>query len=152
MAVLHRGRLQAFGRPRQLADELFDGIGAALDLGGPAPAEVLDRLRSLPGVHQADPGPSGAVLRVADREVLPVLVEGLVADGRRVYGVAGHAPTLEDVYFAVEARILAQEGGEVTDGFYRRDDREAVPSGSLLVDGSDGGLGAAAAGGDGSGR
>ena len=35
MAVLHRGRLRAFGAPDDLAAELWTGVGAELDLGGP---------------------------------------------------------------------------------------------------------------------
>ena len=38
-----------------------------------------------------------------------------------MYEVASRAPNLEDVYFAIEARILAEHGGaEVTDGFRPR--------------------------------
>ena len=146
MAVLHRGRLQAAGRPDELADELFEGIGAVLDLGREADAATLALLGGLPGVLSAAPSPEGAALRVRDREALPPLVAALVARDLTVYGIAGHAPTLEDVYFAVEARILAAEGASgVTDGFYQRAaDRERVPAGSSFVDAPDGGLGAAA--------
>ncbi len=42
------------------------------------------------------------------------------ARGEAVYEVASRAPSLEDVYFAIEARFLAEHGGaEVTDGFMR---------------------------------
>ena len=142
MAVLHRGRLQAAGRPAELADELFEGIGASLDLGTPADDATVALLDALPGVLSAHPSAAGASLRVRDREALPALVAALVARDVAVYGITGHTPTLEDVYFAVEARILAAEGAAgVTDGFY---DREQVPAGSRFVDAHDGGLGAAA--------
>ena len=48
--------------------------------------------------------------RVADRAVVPRLVQLLVERGLPVYGASANAPTLEDVYFAVEARIAASEG------------------------------------------
>ena len=43
----------------------------------------------------------------------------MVAQGVPVYEVASRAPSLEDVYFAIEARILAEHGTAATDGFLR---------------------------------
>ena len=43
-------------------------------------------------------------MRLDDREVLPRVVAALVGLGVAVYGVSGAGPTLEDVYFAVDAR------------------------------------------------
>ncbi len=120
MAVLHRGRLRAFGRPDDLAAELWSGIGAEIDLGGPAAPEVLTAMATVPGVTEVESSPNGARLRIADRDVLPVVVAALVARDQSVYEVASRAPSLEDVYFAIEARFLAEHGGaEVTDGFMR---------------------------------
>jgi ABC-2 type transport system ATP-binding protein len=120
MAVLHRGRLRAFGRPDDLAAELWSGIGAEIDLAGPAGADVLATMAAVPGVTDVESSPNGATLRIADREVLPLVVAALVAQGHSVYEVASRAPSLEDVYFAIEARFLAEHGGaEVTDGFMR---------------------------------
>ena len=53
------------------------------------------------------PTPDGALVRVDDREVVPHLVRLLVERGVHVYGARAKIPTLEDVYFAVEARIAA---------------------------------------------
>ena len=64
MAVLHRGRLQAFGAPGELAAQLFDGIGATLDLGGPVDGPTAEALRAVPGVHAVEPAAVGATLRL----------------------------------------------------------------------------------------
>ena len=146
MAVLHRGRLQAFGRPDVLAREMFDGFAALIELGTPADHTVVDSVAATPGVLDAAASVSGLDLRIDDREVLPVLVRHLVEAGHAVYSVESHSPSLEDVYFAVEQRILAEEGGSITDGFYRPPD-EAVPGSSPWSAGDDGGLSAAARGG-----
>ena len=123
MAVLHRGHLRAFGRPDELAAEIWQGIGADIDLGGPAEPATLAAIAAVPGVSEVTPGPQGAHLRVVDREVLPRIVAVMVGRGTPVYEVASRAPNLEDVYFAIEARILAEHGGaEVTDGFAARPD------------------------------
>jgi ABC-2 type transport system ATP-binding protein len=121
MAVLHRGRLRAFGAPGELAAGIWDGIGAHLDLGGPAGAEALDALGRVPGVLAASPAPDGAALRVRDREVVPVVVAAMVAREITVFGAAALPPTLEDVYFEIERRILAETGDrDAVDGFSDR--------------------------------
>lgn len=105
MAVLHRGRLQAFGRPDELAAELWDGLEADIDLGAPIDDRTLALVRDLDGVTGASPTALGAHLRVRDREALAVVVATLVAREVPVYGAVPHRPTLEDVYFAIEARF-----------------------------------------------
>jgi len=114
MAVLHRGVLHAFGRPTEIAAGLWQGVDAELDLGGPADAATADALRATPGVLVVADAPTGLVVRVTDREVVPHLVRRLVEGGVPVYGAAAKPPTLEDVYFAVEARIAATEGRATT--------------------------------------
>ncbi|HEX4867187.1 MAG TPA: ABC transporter ATP-binding protein [Acidimicrobiales bacterium] len=110
MAVLHRGVLHAFGRPEEIAADLWDGIDAHVDLGGPLGDAASASVRSLPGVVAVAPQPTGAVVRITEREVLAAVVRTLVEAGLPVYGAEAKAPSLEDVYFAVEARIAAAEG------------------------------------------
>jgi ABC-2 type transport system ATP-binding protein len=107
MAILDRGALHAFGRPDEIAASLWDGIDTQLELGGPIDDRTADALRSSRGVSMVAPTPDGAVVRVDDRDVVPHLVRLLVERGIEVYGAQARQPTLEDVYFAVEARIAA---------------------------------------------
>jgi ABC-2 type transport system ATP-binding protein len=102
MALLHRGRLTAFGRPDELAARLWPGLDATLDLGAEATPPVLDILRGCRGVLSAEAGTTGADVRVESREVLPVVVAALVAREVPVYGAVPHPKTLEDVYFALQ--------------------------------------------------
>ena len=130
MAVLHRGHLRAFGRPDDLAADIWQGLGAQLDLGSPASGDTLRTIAAVAGVTEVDVAPDGAVLRVTNRDVLPRVVAALVAADVPVYEVTSRAPNLEDVYFAIEARILAEHGGaEVTDGFRARPSAPDVPAG-----------------------
>ncbi len=127
MAVLHRGRLRAFGSPEELAVGMWDGIGAELDLGAPAGPDVLTALTAVPGVLDAGPAPVGATLQVRDRDVVPAVVAAMVAREIAVFGAAALPHTLEDVYFEIERRILAETGDlDAVDGFsarYRGEDR-----------------------------
>jgi ABC-2 type transport system ATP-binding protein len=118
MAVLHRGQLRAYGNPTELASEFFNGMGAELDLGAPAAPDALTLLRSIDGVVAAETSEQGATLRVDDREVVPTVVAALVAREIRVYGASAAEPSLEDVYFAIERRIIEETGDHAqTDGF-----------------------------------
>jgi ABC-2 type transport system ATP-binding protein len=105
MAVLHKGHLHAFGRPEDIAADLWHGLDADIDLGEPGTAEIAARVGGIDGVLAAEVAPSGLAVRVVDRAVLPRVVAALVASGCDVYAAVPRPPTLEDVYFAVEARI-----------------------------------------------
>ncbi|HSP04931.1 MAG TPA: ABC transporter ATP-binding protein [Acidimicrobiales bacterium] len=110
MAVLDRGELVAYGRPGDLAADLWDGLEAAIDLGARATTEQLDAIAAVAGVHTVEPSPTGAVLRVAGRDVLPQVVARLVGVGADVFAAVPRPPTLEDVYFEIEARRAASAG------------------------------------------
>jgi len=117
MLVLHRGGMRAFGKPADLAADLWDGMAADLDLGAPADDALIDALRTTPGVIEASSVADGAHLRVTSRDVVPMVVARLVEHGTSVFGAQAQPPTLEDVYFEIEARILAEDGTKATDGF-----------------------------------
>jgi ABC-2 type transport system ATP-binding protein len=108
MAVLHGGRLHAFGRPEDIAAELWQGLDADIDLGAPASPATADAIATVAGVLSAIPAPAGLAVRVHDRDVLPRVVAALVAADLPVYATVPRPPTLEDVYFAIEARVEAE--------------------------------------------
>ena len=103
VAVLDKGRLRAFGTTADLAARLWTGTEVDLDLGRPADAALLTGIRAAAGVLGADATAEGARVRVADRDAVPPLVAALVARDVPVYGAVPRAPTLEDVYFALQA-------------------------------------------------
>ncbi len=108
MAVLDRGRLAVFGRPEDIAADLWAGLDVDVDLDGPARPDLLEVVGALPGVLDARPSDPGLRVVVEDRDVLPRLTWALAAQGVGVYGVTPRPPTLEDVYFAIEAGIEAR--------------------------------------------
>lgn len=110
MAVLFQGKLHAFGTPAELARSLWSGTEVRLDLDGPATESLLRDLDALGVVIQAVPTPDGAIVRVTDRDAVPVVVATCVGGGVPVYAVDSHAPSLEDVYFEIEARAGAAAG------------------------------------------
>ena len=109
MAVLDRGTLLAFGRPDELAAELWDGLAVEVDLGRQADDRVLAAVRTTAGVLDAEPHAEGLHVRVAAREVLPTVVARLVEAGVPVYSSIPRPATLEDVYFEVTSRAGAPE-------------------------------------------
>ena len=112
MAVLHHGRLEAFGRPDDLAAELWSGLDVDVDLGGRAPAPVLDMLGAVPGVVAVAPADNGVVVTVERHRDLPAINRALAAANVDVFATTPRPPTLEDVYFAIEARAIESTGPE----------------------------------------
>jgi ABC-2 type transport system ATP-binding protein len=107
MAVLNRGKLVVFGRPDDIAAGLWPGLDVDVDLDGPAGPEVVAAVRDLPGVIDARPSDPGLRVVVEAREVVPQVSAALAARGVGLYGVTPRPPTLEDVYFAIEAGLEA---------------------------------------------
>jgi ABC-2 type transport system ATP-binding protein len=106
MAVLQSGRLQAYGRPDELAARLWPGLNVDLDLGAPADERTLAVVRDTQGVLTAEQSPTGAIVRVVDRAALPGLVAALVSHEVPVYGAVPRPPTVEDIYFALQEREI----------------------------------------------
>lgn len=104
MAMLHRGRLEAFGRPADLAAALFDGIPTTIEFGGVAPDRALDVIRNVRGVHSAESVDGMVRADIADREVSARITAELVGIGADVYASRPHTHTLSDVYFEIERR------------------------------------------------
>jgi ABC-2 type transport system ATP-binding protein len=106
MAVLHRGRLRAFGRPDDLARSIWRGVPVELDLGAPADERTLAALRNGRGVLDANATATGARVEIEERTALPPLVASLVQMEVPVFGAVPRPPTVEEIYFAI------QEGAE----------------------------------------
>jgi ABC-2 type transport system ATP-binding protein len=111
MAVLDRGRLQAFGTPAELAARLWPGLTVHLDLGRAADERVVGMVAGAAGVLDAAAASEGLTVQVADREAVPALVSSLVARGVPVYAAVPRPATLEDVYFALQGRTGPEHGG-----------------------------------------
>jgi ABC-2 type transport system ATP-binding protein len=113
MAVLNRGRLRVSGRPAEIASTMWKGLPVELDLGGPATDRTRGVLSDVEGVVEVGPHPTGARVVVSGREVLPAVVARLVDADVRVYASTPRPPSLEDIYFAIEEQIAAEEGRPV---------------------------------------
>ncbi|MDH3706147.1 MAG: ABC transporter ATP-binding protein [Acidimicrobiia bacterium] len=105
MAFLDHGVLRAFGRPQQLAAELWSTTELRIDLDRPAAPAELAAIRAVDGVGSTNATDNGARAEIRARDRVPAVVAALAAAGADVFGVAAQPPTLEDVYFALETRI-----------------------------------------------
>jgi ABC-2 type transport system ATP-binding protein len=110
VAVLHLGRLRAFGRPVDLAAALLPGLPVDVELGAPADDRVLGEVSARPGVQRVRAVDWGMQLVVDGRDALPGVVAALVAREVPVYATVPRPPSLEDVYFEVQRRIAADPG------------------------------------------
>jgi ABC-2 type transport system ATP-binding protein len=91
-AIINHGRVARIGTMAELlAEELT--VDLTLDDAGPRIRQVLDGIATLIGGDGRT-----LTIRVPDEEAIPPLVDRLVAAGAKVYAVAPHKRTLEDVF------------------------------------------------------
>ena len=108
MAVLDHGRLRAIGRPDDLAAELWDGVPADIDLGGPATDAQLALVAAIDGVLRHEARATGLTISVRDRPTMAAVLATLNGHGIDVYGATLRRASMEDVYFALESGFAAE--------------------------------------------
>jgi ABC-2 type transport system ATP-binding protein len=101
VAVLEHGRLVAVGTPAELARQWGHGQRLGLEVAPEGLSTAVDVLRTTQGSVDVVQEDQTLTVTGIGRETIPDLVAGLVAAGVRIYRVALHEPTLEDVYFAL---------------------------------------------------
>ena len=101
LAILREGRVAAAGSLGELAATHRPGVAVDVDLGRPAEAGAVSLLQTVPGVEAVEVAPAGALLRVADRNVVPALVAALAGREIQVFGITPRPASIEEVYFAV---------------------------------------------------
>jgi ABC-2 type transport system ATP-binding protein len=107
VAVLHLGRLRAFGAPSTLAATLLPGLPARIELAAAADERIVGTVAAIEGVAAAWSDPAGLRLHVADRGAISRVVAALVGREVAVFAAVPLPPTLEDVYFEIQARLAA---------------------------------------------
>ena len=120
MAVLHRGRLRAFGAPDDLAAELWSGIGAELDLGAPGRRRHRWRASSVvPGVRSVErPRRRRPPACSTTATSSPGRSPPLVGRGVPVYGAASPQAHASRTCTSPSSAASPSEEGELgTDGF-----------------------------------
>jgi ABC-2 type transport system ATP-binding protein len=111
VGIIDRGVLKAIGTPRELARQLFRGIQVEVDLRGEPSAAITSALGALPVVRSHAMEDGKLLLKVDLEESIPDVVATIAAAGGRIFGVVPREPTLEDVYFEVQANDRALKGG-----------------------------------------
>lgn len=104
MAILHHGQLEAFGRPSELAAQLWEGQPASIELDESDVQRAAELVRSIRGVQELNVTPTGIGLRIDERQVLAHVVAELVHANINVYAALPGSYSLSDVYFEIESR------------------------------------------------
>jgi ABC-2 type transport system ATP-binding protein len=110
VAVLHLGRLRAFGAPADLAAALLPGLPVLVELAATADDRIVGEVAAIDGVVAATDDPAGLRLTVTDRAAVSRVVAALVGREVPVFAAVPMPPTLEDVYFEIQARLAADPG------------------------------------------
>ena len=105
VAVLAHGRLLAIGTPRELARRFGDAHDLSIDIAAGQAALAIQALVRVNGSGAPVATEAGTTITVPGvrRDRIPDLVKSLALAGVSVYRVTPHEPSLEDVYFALQA-------------------------------------------------
>jgi len=105
VAVMEHGKLAAIGTPRDLMQQYVRRLDVDIEV---APEQVniaLDLLSSASSLTRGLPHHinGNLTLTIPGRDAIPGLLSLLVQKGIRIYHIAAHQPSLEDVYFALHS-------------------------------------------------
>jgi len=104
VAVLEKGRMIALGTPAELARQVGGVQKLEITVGEAHVAPALALVNNLPGLTAAAHETGTLTISGAAPEAVPDLVAALVAADLPIFRVNSQEPTLEDVYFALQAR------------------------------------------------
>jgi ABC-2 type transport system ATP-binding protein len=111
VAVLAQGRVLAIGATQELGRQLNRGHRVSVEINADDLARALHLFMQTPRVSLAEPAADRAmtrngsvliVLHGVGRADVPHLVRAAVEQGLDLYRIQPEAPTLEDVYFALQ--------------------------------------------------
>lgn len=106
LAIIDHGKILVCDSPQNLKSSV--GAQTIFDLRlKDSPAEVVDRLRTLPGIAAVEPTAAGLRLRADGRDgLLPLIVEA--SAGHHLRDVSVIEPSLETVFIALTGRELRE--------------------------------------------
>ena len=105
VALLQNGRMIALGSPADLAREIWPGVHLEIETAQGGEEKLRNALQKFEGLSNIQSTQEPGVLSVSleDRERIPNLVAHLVGHGVPIFHLMRQEPTLEDVYFALNA-------------------------------------------------
>ena len=103
VAVMEHGKLAAIGTPADLMHQYVRRLDVDIEVAPEQVKTALEALSSASSLTQGLPRHENGnlTLTVPGRDAIPALLNILVQKGIRVYHIAAHQPSLEDVYFAL---------------------------------------------------
>jgi hypothetical protein len=108
VAVIDRGSLKAMGTPDDLSRRLWQGLWVEIDLRVEASRAMMDAVQGLACVRSVETADGILTVELRDEGDIPGVVEGVVAAGGRIYGVAQREHTLEEIYFQIQGEGVSE--------------------------------------------
>ena len=111
VALLQNGRMIALGSPAELAREIWPGVHLKIETRSDSVESTVDALETFSGVSDLEKSNESGVidLSLTDRDRIPDLVTHLVRSDVPIFSLMRQEPTLEDVYFALNADVRRKQ-------------------------------------------
>ncbi len=108
VAMLNRGKILALGSIRELNERIWKALPVEMEFLSPPPEAVIRAIRESEGVTIEHMGGCTLTLRVAQKHLIPPVIQAAVRKGGEIFRVTPRDYSLEEIYFAV------QEQGGIT--------------------------------------
>ncbi len=109
VAMMAAGQVRIAGSPEELASRFIGTPRVVIDVGEP---QKLNGFSKMNGFEiEADNGRGRMTLRLESLDLVPAIVDRLVASGAKVHRVEPLGATLEDVYFEAQRQSRAPSHG-----------------------------------------
>ena len=108
VAMINKGKILALGSIRELNERLWKALPVEMEFLSAPPEAVIRAIRESEGVTIEHMSECTLTLRVAQKQLIPPVIQAAVRNGGEIFRVTPRDYSLEEIYFAV------QEQGGIT--------------------------------------
>ena len=102
VAMINRGKILAQGSIHDLTGRLWKAVPVEMEFLVPPPSSVIGKIREMNGVIVDSQVDTTVTLRVAQKDLVPAVIQIAVSNGGEIFRVTPRDYSLEEIYFAVQ--------------------------------------------------
>jgi ABC-2 type transport system ATP-binding protein len=104
VAMINKGKILAQGSIHDLKERLWKEVPVEMEFLTPPPSSVISKIREMNGVIIDGQVGNTLTIRVAQKDLVPIVVQVTVRNGGEIFRVTPQNYSLEEIYFAVQEK------------------------------------------------
>jgi ABC-type multidrug transport system ATPase subunit len=102
--MINKGKILAQGSIHDLKERLWKEVPVEMEFLTPPPSSVISKIREMNGVIIDGQAGNTLTIRVAQKDLVPIVVQVTVRNGGEIFRVTPQNYSLEEIYFAVQEK------------------------------------------------